>query len=85
MGDELFESVMVPMYDLELLERLYLNFNRNCLSPEVLASCFKELESLKSLHYLEIEAKRNIKKVEERDMVRNAVASLPFKQKKADF
>lgn len=85
MGDECFEILMDAMSELELLERLYLNVNRNCITPESLATSIKGLEGLGMLQLAEFEIKRNIRRVEDKEIVRQVFNALPIKIKKLEM
>jgi hypothetical protein len=85
MGDECFEILAQSLAEIGLLERLYLNINRNMLSKETMVEALKSFEKLASLSYLELEAKKNLRKIEDKDEVRAALNALPVKGKKIDI
>jgi hypothetical protein len=85
MGDDCFEILSHSMADLGSLERLYLNINRNMISKETMVDAFKAFEKLSNLAYLDLEAKKNLRRIEDKDEVRATINSLPVKGKKIDI
>ncbi len=85
MGDDCFEILAQSMAELGLLERLYLNINRNMISKETMVEAFKSFEKLSMLVYLELEAKKNLRKIEDKDEVRASLNALQVKGKKVDI
>lgn len=85
MGDECFETLMNGVAGMENLQKLALNISRNVLSVEALANNLILLAGLESLDSLDIDAKKNLKKIDEKDTVRQVVQSIEAKSKKIDL
>jgi hypothetical protein len=85
MGDECFETLMNGVAGMENLQKLALNISRNVLSVEALANNLILLAGLESLDSFDIDAKKNLKKIDEKDTVRQVVQSIEAKSKKIDL
>lgn len=85
MGDECFETLMNGLVSMEKLEKLILNVGRNQLSVEGLANNLILLAEVESLDSIEIDAKKNIKKVDEKETVRQVIQAISAKSKKVDL
>lgn len=86
MGDDNFLIVSYSIVELGLMERLYLNINRNMISYEAMVEAFKEFERLGMMYHVEIDAKRNLRKIEDKEEVRTVINSLQqVKSKKIDL
>lgn len=85
MGDDCFEILAHSVSELGPLERLYLNINRNMISKETMVEAFRSFEKLALLSYLELEAKKNLRRIEDKDEVRATLNALPVKAKKIDI
>ena len=85
MGEECLEILTASLIELEALQKLSLNLSKNCLSPEVLCDCIEQLQNLANLHTIDLDVKRNIRRVEDRDQIRQVLMSLPAKNKTIDI
>jgi len=85
MGDECFDILFSAVADITMVRSLFLNINRNCITPEALAKRMADLDNLAHLTHLEIDAKRNLKRIEDREAVRQMFNGLRVKSKKVDL
>ena len=85
MGDDCFETLVKSVSELGKLERLYLNINRNMISKETMVEALKSFEKLAQLSNIELEAKKNLRRIEDKAEVREALNALPAKAKKIDI
>ena len=85
MGDACLDILVRSFAEYEYLEKLNLNLNRNDLSSEALAQLINDIEGLGMLNSLQIHAKKNIRKVDQKDMVRSALNKLMVKNKNIDL
>lgn len=85
MGDTCLDILVRSFAEYEYLEKLNLNLNRNDLTADALAQMITDIEGLGMLNSLQIHAKKNIRKVDQKDMVRNALNKLMVKNKNIDL
>jgi hypothetical protein len=85
MGDECLDILVRSFSEYEYLEKLNLNLNRNDLSSDALVQMVTDIEGLGMLNNLQIHAKKNIRKVDQKDMVRSALNKLMVKNKNIDL
>lgn len=85
MGDECFETLMNGLAYMQGLTKLHLNVTRNMLSVEGLANNLVLLADMGQLETLEIDAKKNLKKVDDKDTVRQITQAINAKNKKLDL
>ena len=64
MGDACLDTLVRSFAEYEYLEKLSLNLNRNDLSAEALVQLLNDIEGLGMLKNLQIQAKKNIRKVD---------------------
>jgi hypothetical protein len=85
MGDECLDILIRSFAEYEYLEKLNLNLNRNDLSSDALVQMVTDLEGLGMLNSLQIHSKKNIRKVDQKDLVRTALNKLMVKSKNIDL
>ena len=85
MGDECLDILVRSFAEYEYLEKLNLNLNRNDLTADALTQLVQDIEGLGMLNNLQIHAKKNIRKVDQKDMVRSALSKLMVKNKNIDL
>lgn len=85
MGDECLDILVRSLAEYEYLEKLNLNLNRNDLSADALEQMVNDLEGLGMLKNLQIHAKKNIRKVDQKDQVRTGLNKLMVKNKSIDL
>lgn len=85
MGDECLEILSRSYTEYEYLEKLVLILNRNDLSPSALCDVVQKLDGLGMMNHVYIQAKKNIRKISEKDSVRETIAKLMIKKKKIDL
>ena len=85
MGDSCLDTLVRSFAEYEYLEKLSLNLNRNDLSAEALVQLLNDIEGLGMLKNLQIHAKKNIRKVDQKDLVRTALNKLMCKNKMIDL
>lgn len=85
MGDTCLDTLVRSFAEYEYLEKLSLNLNRNDLSAEALVQLLNDIEGLGMLKNLQIHAKKNIRKVDQKDLVRTALNKLMCKNKMIDL
>ena len=82
MGDFCLEKVVSSFIEYEYLENLTVNLNRNDLSAHGIKAMVENLGDLGMLRNLYITAKKNLRKVDQKEMVRQALNKLMIKNKK---
>lgn len=82
MGDECFEALMSGVSSLTQLSHLHLNIARNQLSVDGLMNNLAMLVEMSSLEVLEIDAKKNLKRVEDIGAVKQVLQATAAKTKK---
>ena len=82
MGDECFEILMSGVGSLTQLSHLYLNIARNQLTVDGLMNNLALLTEISSLEVLEVDAKKNLKKIEDIDAVKQVLQATSAKTKK---
>ena len=82
MGDDCLDIVTKGYAEYEYLEKMSLNLNRNDISSDGIIGVVEDFEGLGMLNHLVIEAKKNIRKVDEKDEVRTTLNKLMVKHKK---
>lgn len=82
MGDECFEILMAGVSNLSQLTRFYLNVSRNQLTVDGLMNNLILLSEMSGLEVLEVDAKKNLKKIEDMDCVKQVVNNTVAKSKK---
>lgn len=85
MGDECFETLMAGVCSLAQLSRLHLNVARNLLTVDSLMNNLLPLAELTALEVLEVEAKKNLKKIEDIDAVKQVLNTTSAKTKKVNL
>jgi hypothetical protein len=85
MGDACLDILVRSFAEYEYLEKLSLNLNRNDLSAEAMVQLLNDIEGLGMLKNLQIHAKKNIRKVDQKDLVRTALNKLMCKNKMIDL
>lgn len=85
MGDECLDILTKSYSEYEYLERIELNLNRNDISPKALCEMIKKFDNLGMINHIYIQAKKNIKKIGEKDAVRDTLNKLLVKKKKIDL
>ena len=76
------EKVVSSFIEYEYLENLTVNLNRNDLSAHGIKAMVENLGDLGMLRNLYITAKKNLRKVDQKEMVRQALNKLMIKNKK---
>jgi hypothetical protein len=82
MGDECLEILSKGYAEYEYLEKVTLNLNRNDLTAGSLCGVIHDMGELGMLKSLMVQAKKNVRKVDQKDMVKKAMAKLMLKNKK---
>ena len=82
MGDECFEILMNGIGNMSQLARLHLNVARNQLSVDGLMNNLILLAEMSNLENIEVDAKKNLKKVEDMDSVKQILNTTSAKTKK---
>lgn len=85
MGGECLKTVGEAYLEYEYLEKLRLNLNRNDLAHEDLVELIEGMEGLGMLNQIYIQAKKNIKRIDRKDAVRDSLNKLMIKNKKIDL
>lgn len=85
MGGDCLKILTNSYQEYEYLEKLRMNLNRNDIGPDALCSLIQGLEHLGMLSQVYIQAKKNIRRIDEKDMVRDALLKLMIKNKKIDL
>lgn len=85
MGDNCLAIVSKSYSEYEYLERLELNLNRNDLTQDSICELIEQLESLGMINHVYIQAKKNIRKVADKETIRESLNKLMIKKKKIDL
>lgn len=85
MGDLCFNAITESFKELTMLQRLRLNINRNELSSNSILQALKQIAKLPNLEHLEIHAKKNLRRVEQKEQIRVANEELALKTKKIEL
>lgn len=85
MGGDCLSIVSKSYAEYEYLERLELNLNRNELDQESICELIDQLESLGMINHVYIHAKKNIRKVADKETIRESLNKLMIKKKKIDL
>jgi hypothetical protein len=85
MGDDCLDTLVNAFVEYEYLEKLALNLNRNDLTSEGLSNALEKFEGLGMLNSVKIQAKKNIRKVDQKDNVRFTLNRLMAKRKKIEL
>lgn len=85
MGGECLKILGDSYKEYEYLEKLKLNLNRNDLGPDSICELIEGFEHLGMLNQVYIQAKKNMRRIDEKDMVRDSLNKLMIKNKKIDL
>lgn len=85
MGGDCLGALAQSYQEYEYLERIKLNLSRNDLGPDALTDLIQGMEHLGMLNQIYIQAKKNIRRIDEKDAVRAALNKLMIKNKKIDL
>lgn len=85
MGGECLKTIGEAYQEYEYLEKLRLNLNRNDLGHEDIVELVEGMENLGMLNQAYIQAKKNVKRVDRKDAIRDSLNKLMIKNKKIDL